>query len=782
MGVCRHVIRGLLLLLLGALSCGCQGARLGGTVASPDPLRSLPRGRPVPALVNQARRLVREHDRDGALRLLEADRGLDPTEPERAWLIVAVLRESHAGPRARQLAASLPPSPFRTALRALAAETPIAALALALPEAGSGSPWIHLVIAISHAARGDKGEALEAVKRALQPVAPTRGRAGAAPVPDLVRFDAHLLLARLQLERGDLEEGLASAQAAHESNPADSRAPAVAAAGVRRTGDFDKATRMLLHALQLAPRSQLYARWLVDTLRHSTGTVRWAAVDAALEPLDVASARTPEWLALRARVQAGMGAEARAIMMYREALAAGAVTIPVERELRTLLARRGDYQEVAAMLARAVPPDVREAPDSLLRSRWVKLRAAAGAAPGPSAPSTARLRLGKALLALGALPESEAVLASLSGEGAVLLARVRGQRAFERALKESVEAGYRGALQEQAPADFETLLETMRQLALRHLDPRDRAAFRRPDGGVQSLPLLGSWLNHATRTASPTVAHFRRFGRLLICGQRSGGPPEAIIMSLASLSEAQRIRTIDGVYEHDVAIGYDRVQRGWIDAQGGALGGACLADGIWLDVDSSRRSADELAQVLRTDPSFWPRVRDRQPLPATGEERFLLTDDGGAAYRLLARHFQRRRDGWGSFETLRAHEFGHVTDIKRYFPLWQGLPRALGLLARKGFSPHAIETELERRAQLGSVVLSKDPDMALAEMLLPLPIVEREPEVHDGGYRDGVARMLRYIDGNPARFPQIDRRFRLVMQLDRLSNEQIREAAQAALR
>jgi tetratricopeptide (TPR) repeat protein len=713
--------------------------------------------------------------------LLEAERGLDPREPERSWLIVAVLRESHAGPEARALAAALPPSPFREALRGLAAETPADALGLVLPHAGSGNPWVHLVIAISHAARGDKAEAHEAAERALQPPAADRG-GPSEPVPDLVRFDAHLLLARLQLERGDIEEGLASAQAAHESNPADSRAPAVAAAGVRRTGDFDQATRMLLHALQLAPRSQVYARWLVDTLRHSTGTVRWASVDAALEPLDAASGRSPEWLALRARVRAGMGAEAQAIVMYRQALAAGAVTIPVERELRTLLARRGDYQEVAAMLARAVPPDVRTAPENLLRGRWAELRAAAQAAPSPSAPAPARLRLAKALLSLGALAETEAVLGTLEGQGAALLSRVRGQRAFERAFKEHVEAGYRAGLQEKAPADFETLIERMRQLALQHLDPRDHAAFQRPDRGVRSLPFLGSWLDHATRTESPTVAHFRRYGRLLICGQRTGGPPEAIVMSLASLSAAQSIRTIDGVYEHDVAIGYDRVLRGWIDAQGGALGGACLADGIWLDVDSSRRSADELAQVMRTDPSFWPRVRDRQPLPAVGEARFLLTDDGGAAYRLLARHFQRRRDGWGSFETLRAHEFGHVTDIKRYFPLWQGLPRALGLLARKGFSAHAIETELERRAQLGSVVLSRDPDMALAEMLLPLPVVEREPEVHDGGYRDGVARMLRYIHCNPTRFPQIDRRFRYVMQLDRLTNDQIREAAQAALR
>ena len=781
MGACRHRILGLVL-LLGSLFVGCQGAGLAVPDETGERLRRLPRGRPVPPPVNAARRLVREHDRAGALRLLEVARGLDPAEPERAWLAVAVLRESQAGPRARRLAAALPPSPFRAALRALAAETPAAALALALPHAGSGSPWVHLVIAISHAARGDKAEAAAAAERALQPTLEGCGVHAAPPVPDLVRFDAHLLIARLQLEGGDTEAGLASVQAAHESNPADSRAPAVAAAGLRRTGQFDEATRMLLHALQLAPRSQVYARWLVDTLRHSTGTVRWHAVNAALEPLDAASGRSPEWLALRARVFAGMGAEARAIVMYERALAAGAVTIPVERELRTLLARRGDYATVAAMLARAVPPDVRSAPHNLLRGRWKELRVAAAAAPSASAPAAARLRLGKALLGLGALAEAEAVLSALPGNGAVLLARVRGQREFERALKRMVEDGYRSALKEQTPPDFETLLERMRQLALRHLDPRDRGPFSRPDAGVRSLPFLGSWLDHGTRTASPTVAHFRRFGRLLICGQRAGGPPEAIVMSLAGLSEAQRIPTIDGVHEHDVAIGYDRGLRGWIDAQGGALGGACLTDGIWLDVDSSRRSADELRQRLHRDPSFWPRVRDRQPEPAVGEDRFLLTDDGGAAYRLVERHFRRRRDGWGSFETLRAHEYGHVTDIKRYFPLWRGLPRALGLLARKGFSPHAIETELERRAQLGSVVLSQDPDMALAEMLLPLPIVEREPEVHDGGYRDGVARMLRYIDRNPARFPQIDRRFRLVMQLDRLSDAQIREAAQAALR
>ena len=66
--------------------------------------------------------------------------------------------------------------------------------------------------------------------------------------------------------------------------------------------------------------------------------------------------------------------------------------------------------------------------------------------------------------------------------------------------------------------------------------------------------------------------------------------------------------------------------------------------------------------------------------------------------------------------------------------------------------------------------------------LLALPVVEREPEVHDGGYRDGLRTMLGHLRSRPDLYPALDRTHRIVTQLDRPTTAQIRQAARAALR
>ena len=98
-----------------------------------------------------------------------------------------------------------------------------------------------------------------------------------------------------------------------------------------------------------------------------------------------------------------------------------------------------------------------------------------------------------------------------------------------------------------------------------------------------------------------------------------------------------------------------------------------------------------------------------------------------------------------------------------------------------GFSFSRVQMDLERRAQLAACIDAPDPDLALAEMLVSLPITERDPEVHDGGYRDGLWAMVLHVQGRPDLYPQIDRSKRVLTQLDRLSNAQIRQAARAAI-
>ena len=73
---------------------------------------------PIPVGAREVRRLARQHDRGGALRVLEPERPLLVGEPERAWLLVRLWPLQCEGIRARRAAASLPPSDIGDAVRA----------------------------------------------------------------------------------------------------------------------------------------------------------------------------------------------------------------------------------------------------------------------------------------------------------------------------------------------------------------------------------------------------------------------------------------------------------------------------------------------------------------------------------------------------------------------------------------------------------------------------------------------------------------------------------------
>jgi hypothetical protein len=99
------------------------------------------------------------------------------------------------------------------------------------------------------------------------------------------------------------------------------------------------------------------------------------------------------------------------------------------------------------------------------------------------------------------------------------------------------------------------------------------------------------------------------------------------------------------------------------------------------------------------------------------------------------------------------------------------------LLAAEGLSLDKAEARLEGRAQLAAVRDARAPDLALVDLVRPLPLFERTPEAHDRGYRDVVVRMLARLHADAARYPAVDRSKKLLPQLDRLSPEEIRALA-----
>jgi tetratricopeptide (TPR) repeat protein len=725
---------------------------------------------PVPVLVDEVRRRVRAHDVAGALALLETGGPLSAREPERAWLAVALWPAHCESERARQAARSMPPSDVATSLRALTDEEPARGLALlAAPPARTHPGWRALAAAQLHARRGDSAAALASAEAAA------RSRY------DFVRQEAELMISGALRAAGELSAARLAAQRALAIDPGDARVRGALAEIHRRSERPDDAVLERLAAVRIAPHSEHYARQLGAQMLEGVSPHVRAAVSRALPPV----AGNPELAAVAAWLAAHDGRLAEATTMMEGALEGGANAVPWDHHLRRWLVRRGAYAVAVRRLEAAVPPGVVDAPGNLRRGYWAALRAAVEAAPDHRAPAAARLALARAFVGVGALDEAAVVAAGVPGEEARALgARVRGHLAFEAALREQTEHGYRTAMRGEEPPSFETARARARTLARTHLAPRDRAAFARPDRAVRSIPILGAWLDHRVDSDSPTVRHFRRYGRFLLFGQQADGPPEVIVLSLASLERARRIRSAGRCYAHDVAIGYDRGLRPYLTAQGGGLGGACLADGIWLDVDAARRIELGMRRSIARDPAYASAVRSSDALavnPADGP--FSLGDPGCTAARLAARVFARHPgDPWCSFWTLQAHEFGHVADIRRHLPIVRGLPATLAAFADAGFSAQRVQMEFERRAQLGAAIDARDPDLALAEMLLALPVTAREPEVHDGGYATALAQIVRHLAAHPARYPQIDPRRRIVTQLDRLTNEQIRAAARAALR
>ena len=296
------------------------------------------------------------------------------------------------------------------------------------------------------------------------------------------------------------------------------------------------------------------------------------------------------------------------------------------------------------------------------------------------------------------------------------------------------------------------------------------------------MPFLGGWLDTSSQPDSPVVAHFRRYGRFLVAGQRTGEPPEAILLSLASLVPRQEIRTQGRRFVHDVAIGYDREARSYLDFRGGSLSGACLPDGVWLDADSSRREEHGFRAAAQVDAVLVERLAraSSDPPPADGiDGPFSLDRPGCLSLRLIRRYLARGGDGWGAFRALSAHEFGHVLDIDRHLPIVSGLPESLSVLFGQGCSLDKVEAFLEGRAQRASVIDAPDPDLALADLVRSLPLRERSPGAHDRGYRDQAEAFVRHIYAHRRRYPSIDPTREILPQLDRLTNDEIRAVARA---
>ena len=85
------------------------------------------------------------------------------------------------------------------------------------------------------------------------------------------------------------------------------------------------------------------------------------------------------------------------------------------------------------------------------------------------------------------------------------------------------------------------------------------------------------------------------------------------------------------------------------------------------------------------------------------------------------------------------------------------------------------------RAECRAHATAENPWLVLASCASQLGGGEPALTPHAGGYRDLLARLVEVLDDDPEAFPSLARDRVLVQQLDRLSEDELREAARRVL-
>jgi hypothetical protein len=269
----------------------------------------------------------------------------------------------------------------------------------------------------------------------------------------------------------------------------------------------------------------------------------------------------------------------------------------------------------------------------------------------------------------------------------------------------------------------------------------------------------------------PLVRACAAEGLLLVLGQRSGGPPEAMLSEIVRREPARVVRVRGADVRREVAWLGHRYLSGYLEWSGGGdIAGLALHGIILIDLNAMATWEGELERRLAP---LRPH-RDRLlAVPALEDSPVDAIDDpAGVAERLLL-------GGPVDFaEEVLVHEEAHLVDAGLHLPVSRHPLRNLGLAVRRGFSARDIMAYLERNAQLTAIAEGPTPRTALAVCCASLG----GGSVHARGYSEIVAGYVGRIAAQPARFARIDPERVIVQQLHLLTDAEIRAVARELLR
>jgi tetratricopeptide (TPR) repeat protein len=337
----------------------------------------------------------------------------------------------------------------------------------------------------------------------------------------------------------------------------------------------------------------------------------------------------------------------------------------------------------------------------------------------------------------------------------------RELRAFVRAFARGTQARYRHYA---ATGEAEQLREFLAWA--RSVYERETGRSLGPPGKPVAYALIGDLVDPTTGSDEPLVRALAEDGMLLIIGRRRGGPPEAMLADVVRRERIHRRRTRGTEVVSEAVWTARRYLSGYLEwGGGGDIAGLALSRIILVDLHAVARWEGGIRRRLRrVEPGREAVLAE----PALQDEpRDGIDDPAGVAERL---YLVSQRD---LAEEVLVHEVAHLVDVARHLPIGSHPLRNLGLALRRGFSAEEIQAFLERNAQLAAIAEGPDARAALAVCCDQLG----QRGAHASGYAEIVEGFVDVLRDRPELYPEVDQERVILQQLHRLPERKVRAIA-----